>query len=269
MARLAVIPIRGESSPLGATTTTTSGWACDLPWRLTRWNSLARCRRNLRCIHFSRGAGGGLRRGLPRLIPHPSAVVCCGVAPWPPACSPGRCQLRVPVDLLDVRAADRQACAALGTPCRQYFAAAASRHARAEAVHTCAATNLGLIGTLGHPRILLTRPELKRDYTSRVDKRSNATHPAATMLVEAGFCATRAYVSERTPSDGTWGLTGLRDGPDKDALCCRTCAAPLTPKIRSARMRSVAFHGRLQNGSASPHRRDLTLQGRHQTWRRA
>jgi hypothetical protein len=129
MARLAVIPIRDESSPLGATTTTTSGWACDLPWRLTRWNSLARCRRNLRCIHFSRAAGGGLRLGMPRLIPHPSAVVCCGVAPRPPWCSPGRCQLRVPVDLLDVSAPDRQACAALGTPCRQYFAAAASCHA--------------------------------------------------------------------------------------------------------------------------------------------
>lgn len=217
---------------------------------------------------FAASASAGLLV-VPRLIPQPSAVACCGVAPWPPSCSPGRCQLRVPVYLLDVSAADRQACATLGSPCRQYFAAAASCHARAEAVHACAATNLGLVSTLGHPRILLTRPELKRDYTSRNDMRSTAINPDATGVVDVDFCATRVYVGEKShlPGFGTWFRP--RTGREKGGIRRWTNASPLTRKIRSARMRSVAFRGRLQNGSASPHRRDLTLQGRHLIWRRA
>ena len=139
---------------------TTSGWAYDLPERRTRMISVDRVRRK------------------PRFT--------CAL-PSPARNSNHRAAKFLPADVLDVRvAADGQAGAALQAPPLEHLAAICARHALAEAVHTHAPPDLGLISTLGH---LLT-PN-KSDYCF-LHKSVNLEPSRYRSLQQFGFTSLRS-----------------------------------------------------------------------------
>lgn len=140
--RPAAIPKREVSSPLSRAINTTSGWANDLPERLTRLKSAELVSRNLRFTWLSSVAPTGR-----------PAAICLRRSGLSNSRSFRTGSATVPVCVLDVVVArDRKAQPAFRPAALQHPAAIGCGHAGAETMHANPAADFRLVSSLRHLR---------------------------------------------------------------------------------------------------------------------